>query len=136
MPVMIPLWGVVEKDHVHINYHMNFVFHGSSDSGQIIGAAIYPVRDRFQLGKLGGTLNVHGPVRWFDKHSFKPLNGGVSTDSDVDLQLRAAGSSHGPSLFIISAWCVLASLATTLCLVILYLRVIRPRLIHRFMKAE
>lgn len=32
-------------------------------SGEILGAAAYPVRDRFQLVGEGGTVNFHGPVR-------------------------------------------------------------------------
>ena len=40
LPFAIPLWGVVEENHCHINGHMNFIFH--VDRGFILGAAAYP----------------------------------------------------------------------------------------------
>jgi hypothetical protein len=40
IPVTIPIWGVAEADHLHINTHLNFIFH--ADNGKITGAAIYP----------------------------------------------------------------------------------------------
>jgi len=69
IPFTIPLWGVVEPDHVHVGNHLNFVFHG--DNGLIIGVTAYPVRDKFQVLVVGDTLEIHGPVKWFDKHSFR-----------------------------------------------------------------
>ena len=30
--------------------------------------------DRFQSGKVGSTINLHGPVRWFNRHSFIGLS--------------------------------------------------------------
>lgn len=68
LPMPLSLWGVVEPGHMHINYHYNFIFH--VDEGRIIGAAAYPVRDRFQYTRVRSTLNLHGPVKWFNKHSF------------------------------------------------------------------
>lgn len=40
IPVVIPLWGVVEAEHIHINNHLNFVFH--AEGGKIIGVGVYP----------------------------------------------------------------------------------------------
>jgi hypothetical protein len=40
IPLSIPLWGVAESDHIHINNHMNFVFH--AEKGKVIAAAAYP----------------------------------------------------------------------------------------------
>ena len=40
VPFTIPIWGVVEAEHFHVNNHLNFVFHG--DKGKIIGASVYP----------------------------------------------------------------------------------------------
>ena len=40
IPFTLPLWGVVEPRHIHVDNHINFVFH--MDQGWIIGAAAYP----------------------------------------------------------------------------------------------
>ena len=62
LPVLVPLWGVAEPGHLHINQHSNFIFH--VDEGRIVGAAAYPVRDKFQYDKVKSMLNMHGPVKW------------------------------------------------------------------------
>ena len=40
IPFTLPLWGVVEPSHIHVDNHINMVFH--MDQGWIIGAAAYP----------------------------------------------------------------------------------------------
>lgn len=40
IPFSIPIWGVVEPDHIHIDTHLNFIFHGDN-FGRIIGVAAY-----------------------------------------------------------------------------------------------
>ena len=40
LPITIPLWGVVEPSHIHINFHLNFALHAMD--GYIIGASVYP----------------------------------------------------------------------------------------------
>ena len=40
LPFTIPVWGVVEVDHMHVDNHLNFIFH--ADRGRIIGVAAYP----------------------------------------------------------------------------------------------
>ena len=61
IPFPLSVWGVVEESHFHMDNHMNFVFHvelaKDGTSGKIMGAAAYPVRDRFQSGKVGSTIN-------------------------------------------------------------------------------
>ena len=37
------------------------------------GAAAYPVRDTFQFTQIGSVVNMHGPVRWFNRHNFDPM---------------------------------------------------------------
>jgi len=68
IPFTIPLWGVVEPDHVHVGNHLNFVFHG--DNGLIIGVTAYPVRDKFQVLVVGDTLEIHGPVKFVPRRMF------------------------------------------------------------------
>lgn len=127
MPVNIPLWGVVEDGHIHLNYHMNFVFHGNL-KGQIIAATVYPVRDRFQFGKVGSTVNVHGPVRWFEKDSYKKLS--ESSGSGIVQGIRG----HSTGSLVLST--CLSCLCTTLTLTIFYLYHLRPNLVKRLVKAE
>ena len=76
VPFTIPVWGFVEKNHIHVDNHMNYVFH--VDSGFIIGAAAYPVRDHFQETQKGSILNMHGAVRWFKKHGYEPFFGSLA----------------------------------------------------------
>eukprot|EP01090_Pellita_catalonica_P020891 TRINITY_DN7675_c0_g1_i1.p1 TRINITY_DN7675_c0_g1~~TRINITY_DN7675_c0_g1_i1.p1 ORF type:complete len:264 (+),score=15.12 TRINITY_DN7675_c0_g1_i1:37-792(+) len=73
IPLTIPIWGIVEKDHIHVDNHLNFVWHALH--GKIIGAAAYPVRDHLQFAKQGSVITVHGPVKWFLGHSFQPFSG-------------------------------------------------------------
>ncbi len=51
---------------------MAFIFH--VDQGRIIGASIYPVRDRFQFTRTRSTLNIHGPVKWFAGHTYASID--------------------------------------------------------------
>jgi len=62
IPVTLPIWGVQEPEHLHLNMHLASVFH--VEQGRIIGASIYPARDRFQFTRTLSTLNLHGPVKW------------------------------------------------------------------------
>jgi hypothetical protein len=39
IPVPIPIWGIVEPDHLHLNNHLNMIFH--AQEGRIVGASIY-----------------------------------------------------------------------------------------------
>jgi hypothetical protein len=100
----IPIWGVVEPQHLHINNHFNFVFHGIK--GRIVGASIYSgmriarlivqnvgdvfvmyvvVRDAFQVVMPGSMFAMHGPVKWFRAGSFTPF--GASHLGDLEFSL-------------------------------------------------
>jgi hypothetical protein len=94
VPFVLPLWGVVEGDHLHVDNHINFVLH--ADAGKIIAAAAYPVRDRFQFTKPGVVVSLHGPVRWFDKGSFSALSGAAGGDAPGGAAVGAPGG-HGES---------------------------------------
>lgn len=92
VPFVLPLWGVVEGDHLHMDNHINFVLHG--DAGKVVAAAAYPVRDRFQFVKPGTVVSLHGPVRWFDKGSFVPLAGGAGAKGAAAGAGAAAGTGE------------------------------------------
>jgi hypothetical protein len=93
VPFTIPVWGVVEKDHMHIgtrrplhlslassppsiNTHARLTRDRSASSdnhlffvfhaaaGRILGATSYPVRNRLQFGKPGSIVTMHGPIKW------------------------------------------------------------------------
>ena len=40
VPFSIPVWGFVEPNHLHIDNHFNFIFHGYE--GKVLGGASYP----------------------------------------------------------------------------------------------
>jgi len=40
IPFMLPVWGVVEPAHIHLDNHINMLFH--MEDGWIIGATAYP----------------------------------------------------------------------------------------------
>ena len=111
VPFVLPLWGVVEGDHLHMDNHVNFVLH--ADAGKIVAAAAYPVRDRFQFTKPGVVVSLHGPVRWFDKGTFVALGGGSSGGGSTSAGAgAAAGASatgahgvHGCAPVMALAWC-------------------------------
>lgn len=73
LPFVLPLWGVVEGDHLHVDNRLNFALH--ADGGRVVAVAAYPVRDKFQFIKQGTLVALHGPVRWFDKGTYTPLAG-------------------------------------------------------------
>lgn len=112
---------------MHLNYHMNFIFH--VDDGRIIGVSVYPVRDRFQYGKVGSLMNLHGPVRWFRKQSFNSLSN--PTDSVI-----ASASCAAVSTVTVISWCFLSILLTVLALALLYIYYIKPNLAKRYLKAD
>merc|ERR1712072_80350 len=104
LPFSIPLWGVKEEDHIHVDNHFNFIFHG--DAGHIIGVAAYPLRDRFQFAKLNSVINFHGPVRWFHRHSFTAM-------SSLKSSAVHSNDSHELSTFWMTlGWCLLSVILT------------------------
>lgn len=84
LPVSLPMWGVQEPEHLHLNMHLASVFH--VDQGRIIGATIYPIRDRFQFTRPLSTINLHGSVKWFDAHSYNALGAAPRSDSNSSAQ--------------------------------------------------
>eukprot|EP01112_Ceratiomyxa_fruticulosa_P004757 TRINITY_DN1529_c0_g1_i1.p1 TRINITY_DN1529_c0_g1~~TRINITY_DN1529_c0_g1_i1.p1 ORF type:complete len:237 (+),score=31.50 TRINITY_DN1529_c0_g1_i1:73-783(+) len=123
IPMFIPLWGVNEGSHLHINNHMNFVFHG--EAGRVIGASIYPVRDRFQYTTPGLLIAIHGPSKWFLQHSFKDYSYSYSF-----------GDSWLGDLGMILLWCLVSIVITTLGLGLCYRFHLRPRLIRKMLKRD
>ena len=90
VPFVLPLWGVVEGDHLHLDNHVNFALH--ADAGRVVAAAAYPVRDKFQFVKQGSAVALHGPVRWFDRGSYAPLAGAAPGEA-----AGAAGAAAAPA---------------------------------------
>ena len=92
-----------------------------------LGAAPYPIRDKFQFGKIGSVIHLHGPVRWFASHSFLGLSSAAEDRAVVHT---------GTPLRMVGAYCLLASLLTALLLVGFYRCWVRPSLVRRFMKRD
>jgi len=123
LPFSIPVWGVVEKDHIHIDNHLNFIFHAAN--GLIVGVAAYPVRDRLQFGKEGTVITIHGPVKWFSGHSFLPFTSG-----------RLSSPGTGLALGELTVWCALTSAVTFGLYSIVYRFYLRKRLVQKMLKKD
>lgn len=126
LPVTLQMWGLVEATHVHVNYHMNFVFHAAM--GTLLGASSYPVRDRLQFVKTGSTINLHGPVHWFSGHSFVGFADGGTLPGRIPPRLRAVAN--------IAGWMLLTAAVTSLAFVALYQLRLKPQLAKRYLKAD
>ncbi|KAK4531050.1 hypothetical protein CCYA_CCYA06G1907 [Cyanidiococcus yangmingshanensis] len=120
-PVTITLWGIAEGSHLHVNTHVNFVFH--AHRGYILGAAAYSVRDHFQVVQPGGVLNLHGKVHWFDGHAFVPY-----VHEPFRMPPAVAQRLAGVALAL---WSVTLGLSVGV-FTLLYQRVLKVRLIRRF----
>eukprot|EP01095_Lingulamoeba_sp_RSL-Kostka_P011785 TRINITY_DN4579_c2_g1_i1.p1 TRINITY_DN4579_c2_g1~~TRINITY_DN4579_c2_g1_i1.p1 ORF type:complete len:237 (-),score=57.10 TRINITY_DN4579_c2_g1_i1:689-1399(-) len=90
IPFAIPIWGVVEEDHMHVNNHLNFVFHALD--GKIVGATSYPIRDMFQFCTVESIIHFHGAIKWFRRGTFESYSGHVHTfDESNPLPLLGVG---------------------------------------------
>lgn len=132
VPFTIPIWGVVEDDHFHLDNHLNFIFH--VEKGKIIAASVYPVRDRFQFGKVGSLISLHGPVRWFQRHAFHRM----FDEAEHKPQGKVLGDGNSQpgeaGMGTTIAFCILSSLVTLLGTAVLYQRKLKPQLIKKCMK--
>jgi len=124
IPFTLPIWGVIEPDHSHIDNHMNYVFH--ADNGNIIAATAYPVRDRFQMTKAGTVLMMHGPVKWFDKHSFK--------DFSTFTTLSTSSNFGSTTILIVSI--TFTFVMASACFVLSYRYYYRPKLLRSVLKKD
>mmetsp|Transcript_24089 Transcript_24089/g.41444 ORF Transcript_24089/g.41444 Transcript_24089/m.41444 type:complete len:250 (-) Transcript_24089:159-908(-) len=126
VPFILPIWGIVEDDHIHVDNHINFAFH--VDSGTIIGAAAYAVKDRFQYGKVGSLINMHGPVRWFSRHSFDSLVPAQVTPDDI--------LGESASVAVIIGWCGITFLTASTLFTVLYHFHLKPNIAKKFLKKD
>ncbi len=98
--------------HIHINSHLNFVFHALQ--GSLIAATAYPLRDQFTfLDKKGGTFNLHGHVKFFQGESFSNLNSRAFSPFD------AAAKDTTNTILNVIVW-ALVSFVVTLCGALLF----------------
>jgi len=139
LPVLFPVWGVVEPTHSHINYHYNFLFHYDPVNFHLIGATIYPLRDRFTFIKSGMNLPLHGPVKWMKGHTYNSITG----DSGGDTHSHGGAHSHNTSgvtngeiAMIVMFWCLLTSTVIILGGIVLYLFKLKPAIIKKYLKAD
>lgn len=134
VPFFIPVWGVVEPTHIHVDNHMNFVFHAWA--GKILGVAAYPVRDSFQPATPGGVITVHGPVKWFRGGTFDSFSS-PTPRSDLPAAHGADGHvSPVALLLLVAVWSLISALFTLLICVIVYQRYLKPRVIARTLKIK
>ncbi len=89
----------------------------------------HTVRDRFQFGKPGSLINLHGPVHWFQRHSYDAVSGDGS----------GASHSHGStstSLLLIATWSMISVLATAVGFSLFYVMILKPRLVSKYIKRD
>ena len=124
LPLTIPLWGVAEDSHAHVNQHLHFVFH-SGGNGQIVGASAYSVYDQeFKLLAVGSVLDLHGPTRWFVKTSFVGMNS----------QTAAPRQQDDNGVFPIVLWCIVTAMVVIIGSALMYQRILKPRLVAKFQR--
>eukprot|EP01130_Rhizamoeba_saxonica_P000399 TRINITY_DN1035_c0_g1_i7.p1 TRINITY_DN1035_c0_g1~~TRINITY_DN1035_c0_g1_i7.p1 ORF type:complete len:199 (+),score=17.52 TRINITY_DN1035_c0_g1_i7:373-969(+) len=124
IPFTIPFWGVVENNHLHVDTHMNYIFHAYH--GDIIGATAYPVQDRFQTIRGKDIIHMHGVVKWFDGQFFKDLTRGSPFSSGVG----------GDTLIYILIWCAFMVVLTCIFAMIFYRYSLKPKLIEKYIKQD
>jgi len=125
VPFTIPIWGFVEARHIHVDNHMNYIFH--VDNGFIVGAASYPVRDAFQETQRGTILHMHGAVRWFRKGGYEPYFGSLIASFWQDFKTSFL------QIFLIVGLIFLAVLNVFVFFYWLYLK---PRVISKISSAQ
>ena len=125
VPFEIPIWGVVEADHMHVDNHLNIIFHAMH--GSIIGVAAYPVRDRFAFAKESAILMLHGPVKWFNGANFASLSSNAFTES-----MQQASFPY----FAVFLWCIITVIASFLSGTAIYRYMLKPRLISKYIKKD
>ena len=123
VPVSLQLWGVIEKTHIHINTHMNWVFHVQEN--KLLAAAVYPVRDHFQMVTPGADLTMHGPVRWFYRHSYDTL-------SNPDPRLAPTAPQSQQLLY----YSILSVLLSSLLFALLYRFYLKPKVVSKMLKSD
>jgi len=128
IPFTIAVWGLPEADHAHVNTHTNFVFH--VDSGRIIAAAAYPVRDNFQFIKPGIVHNMHGAVKWFQRHSYSAVNSEDSSTGVITL------SDEFSFIIAVALWTFICGTGILFCFIGIYRYYLKPRLIKKITKTE
>jgi len=128
LPVVVPLWGVVEPTHIHVNIHSNIVFH--TDAGRIIGAAFYPLRDQFLFARKGSVVAMHGQVKWFERHGYTPIGGGGGSAS------ASTAGSEGTTMLGLVLACIFCMLVTATALAMYYVMRLKPMLIKKYLKGD
>jgi hypothetical protein len=159
VPLSLPLWGVdgtptddggrllnggvdvaaggdESEPHVHINHRFNFVFH--TDQGRLLAATAYPVRDTHVYARVGDSVTLHGPVRWFHRHGYAPA-AAAQRDVSAGSSMRAelASTTAKASAYVTIGLCVALTAAVVLIVATLaYTYVLKPRYIKRLLKAD
>lgn len=129
VPLVLQLWGVAEPgtDHMHVDNHMYFIFH--AEGGRIMGAAAYPIRDRYQFAKVGSQIGFNGMVRWFSGSSFQPLGPGAMRFSPPPAPL-----SEGCAGGSVVVSCAATAGATFAVAALIYQQRLKPAIIRRCLK--
>ncbi len=135
VPWDIPVWGVVEDTHIHVDNHLNFIFHVAR--GSLMAVAAYPVRDQFAFvdKRAGGLVLLHGHVKFFAGESYATAmgsNGFSFPPGDAGVPV----SFPWGAALTIFVWCFVSALATFLAIAAFYVYRIQPQQHLRAKAAE
>lgn len=141
IPFDLPIWGVVEDSHIHVDNHVNFIFHAAR--GSLLAVAAYPLRDQVMRAEwrlsgvvhscfsliqfayvdnhAGGVVQMHGSIKFFNGESFQGVDGVAFLPQDPN-----APKSHWGTFATVFVWSFLAALVTAFVALFVYLYRLQP----------
>lgn len=135
VPFDLPIWGVVEDTHIHVDNHLNFIFHVAR--GSLMAVAAYPVRDQFAFvdKNVGGLVMLHGHVKFFAGESYSTAMGANGFSFLPNDPNAPVGFPWGAALTIF-VWSFVSALVTVLTILAVYFYRIKPQQLLRAKAAE
>lgn len=125
IPFSIPIWGVVEGTHIHVDNHLNFVFHAWQ--GSLLAVAAYPLRDQFAyIDRKGGSLSIHGHVKFFQGESFNPLNVNAFVPHDPHRVKETISM-----IYTVIVWSLLSFFVTLIAAMLCFFFKLKPDIIEK-----
>ncbi|KAM9999048.1 hypothetical protein ACTFIZ_002609 [Dictyostelium cf. discoideum] len=129
IPLSIQLWGYPQDDHLDITTHYNFIFH--VEKGIIIGATLYPVKDKFQDVRKNAVFTIHGAIKWFNGGSHVELNDSLKLIKD-----NTNDFLNNLDYWIVILWIVLSMFTSLILFSLIYKYKLKPNLIRKYLKND
>ena len=104
---------------------MNFVFHAWQ--GSLMAVSAYPLRDQFAyIDRKGGTLNIHGHVKFFQGETFNPLNANAFVPHDPHRVKQ-----HQSMVWMVIVWSLLSFVLTLVAATVFFFFKLKPDIIEK-----